>query len=136
MVPSRGSKVEPLIALSAPRIVRCGDFGHETVVKILTNMLCAVQDCAMGEVMMIAKKCGVDLKLFLILIQMALLHIHSPLPSLLSIFRLPSFENIYECTPACSNVTCSILAAVYSGSSMQCVSPQVIPFAGRRSLRG
>jgi len=56
-------RVEPLIALSAPRIVRCGDFGHETVVKILTNMLCAVQDCAMGEVMMIAKKCGVDLKL-------------------------------------------------------------------------
>ena len=58
MVRCRGSKVEPLIALSAPRIVRCGDFGHETVVKILTNMLCAVQDCAMGEVMMIAKKCG------------------------------------------------------------------------------
>jgi len=57
--------VKPLIALSAPRIVRCGDFGHETVVKILTNMLCAVQDCAMGEVMMIAKKSGVDLKLLL-----------------------------------------------------------------------
>ena len=77
MVRCRGSKVEPLIALSAPRIVRCGDFGHETVVKILTNMLCAVQDCAMGEVMMIAKKCGVDLKLLLILIQMPLLHISS-----------------------------------------------------------
>ncbi len=58
-------QVQPLIALSAPRIVRCGDFGHETVVKILTNMLCAVQDCAMGEVMMIAKKSGVDLKLLL-----------------------------------------------------------------------
>eukprot|EP00913_Durusdinium_trenchii_P018077 g16986.t1 len=42
-------RVKPLIALSAPRIIRCGDFGHETVVKILTNMLCAVQDCAMGE---------------------------------------------------------------------------------------
>ena len=77
MVRCRGAKVEPLIALSAPRIVRCGDFGHETVVKILTNMLCAVQDCAMGEVMMIAKKCGVDLKLLLILIQMPLLHISS-----------------------------------------------------------
>ena len=24
-------RVKPLIALSAPRIVRCGDFGHETV---------------------------------------------------------------------------------------------------------
>jgi len=56
-------RVKPLISLSAPRIVRCGEFGHETVVKILTNMLCAVQDCAMGEVMMIAKKSGVDMKL-------------------------------------------------------------------------
>jgi len=56
-------RVKPLISLSAPRIVRCGEFGHETVVKILTNMLCAVQDCAMGEAMMIAKKCGVDMKM-------------------------------------------------------------------------
>ncbi|CAJ1377324.1 unnamed protein product [Effrenium voratum] len=56
-------QVKPLISLSAPRIIRCGEFGHETVVKILTNMLCAVQDCAMGEVMMIAKKSGVDMKL-------------------------------------------------------------------------
>jgi len=56
-------RVKPLISLSAPRIIRCGEFGHETVVKILTNMLCAVQDCAMGEVMMIAKKSGVDMKL-------------------------------------------------------------------------
>jgi len=56
-------RVKPLISLSAPRIVRCGEFGHETVVKILTNMLCAVQDCAMGEAMMIAKKEGVDMKL-------------------------------------------------------------------------
>jgi 3-hydroxyisobutyrate dehydrogenase len=56
-------RVKPLISLSAPRIVRCGEFGHETVVKILTNMLCAVQDCAMGEAMMIAKKSGVDMKL-------------------------------------------------------------------------
>eukprot|EP00933_Yihiella_yeosuensis_P069869 TRINITY_DN7692_c1_g1_i1.p1 TRINITY_DN7692_c1_g1~~TRINITY_DN7692_c1_g1_i1.p1 ORF type:complete len:380 (+),score=105.96 TRINITY_DN7692_c1_g1_i1:86-1225(+) len=56
-------KVKPLISLSAPRIVRCGEFGHETVVKILTNMLCAVQDCAMGEAMMVAKKSGVDMKL-------------------------------------------------------------------------
>jgi len=56
-------RVKPLISLSAPRIVRCGEFGHETVVKILTNMMCAVQDCAMGEAMMIAKKSGVDMKL-------------------------------------------------------------------------
>jgi len=56
-------RVKPLIALSAPRIVRCGEFGHETVVKILSNMLCAIQDCAMGEAMMIAKKSGVDMKL-------------------------------------------------------------------------
>eukprot|EP00930_Biecheleria_cincta_P093226 TRINITY_DN8344_c0_g3_i1.p1 TRINITY_DN8344_c0_g3~~TRINITY_DN8344_c0_g3_i1.p1 ORF type:complete len:376 (+),score=60.56 TRINITY_DN8344_c0_g3_i1:78-1205(+) len=57
------NRVKPLISLSAPRIVRCGEFGHETVIKILTNMLCAVQDCAMGEAMMIAKKSGVDMKL-------------------------------------------------------------------------
>uniref|UniRef100_A0A7S1WDH5 3-hydroxyisobutyrate dehydrogenase n=1 Tax=Alexandrium catenella TaxID=2925 RepID=A0A7S1WDH5_ALECA len=56
-------QVKHLISLSAPRIVRCGEFGHETVVKILSNMLCAVQDCAMGEAMMIAKKSGVDMKL-------------------------------------------------------------------------
>jgi 3-hydroxyisobutyrate dehydrogenase len=57
------NRVKDLISLSAPRIVRCGAFGHETVVKILTNMLCAVQDCAMGEAMMIAKKSGVDMKI-------------------------------------------------------------------------
>ena len=45
-------KITPLLQLSAPRMVPCGKFGHETVVKILTNMLCAVQDCAMGEAML------------------------------------------------------------------------------------
>ena len=30
-----------LVALSAPRIVRCGEFGHATIVKLFSNMLCA-----------------------------------------------------------------------------------------------
>lgn len=57
-------KIRPLLALSCgqDRIIRCGDFGHETVIKIITNMLCAVQDCAMGEAILIAKKNDVCLK--------------------------------------------------------------------------
>ena len=42
-------QIASLVALSAPRIVRCGDFGHATVIKIFSNMLCAVHDCAIGE---------------------------------------------------------------------------------------
>merc|ERR1712070_974641 len=55
-------RVSPIIELSCPTMVNCGGFGKATVIKILSNMLCAVNDCAMGEAMMIAKKSGVDMK--------------------------------------------------------------------------
>jgi 3-hydroxyisobutyrate dehydrogenase len=56
------NELEDLIALSAPRIVRCGDFGHATIIKIFSNILCAVQDVAVGEALCVAKKAGIDMK--------------------------------------------------------------------------
>lgn len=56
-------EIASLIALSAPRIVRCGKFGHATIIKIYSNILCAVQDAAVGEALCVAKKAGVDMKL-------------------------------------------------------------------------
>lgn len=57
------SRVEELIALSAPRIVRCGTFGHASIIKIFSNILCAVHDVAVGETLCVAKKAGLDMKL-------------------------------------------------------------------------
>ena len=55
--------IADLIALSAPRIVRCGTFGHATIIKIFSNILCAVHDVAVGETLCVAKKAGLDMKL-------------------------------------------------------------------------
>lgn len=55
--------VTGLLELSVRKAIHCGDMGHATIVKILSNMLCATMDCAMGEAICIAKKGGVDLKL-------------------------------------------------------------------------
>lgn len=55
--------VADLISLSAPRMVHCGEFGHATIVKIYSNILCAVHDVAVGETLCVAKKAGLDLKL-------------------------------------------------------------------------
>jgi len=56
-------QIADLVALSAPRIVRCGEFGHATVIKIYSNVLCAVHDVAIGETLSVCKKMGLDLKL-------------------------------------------------------------------------
>ena len=56
-------KIADLVALSAPRIVRCGDFGHATIIKIFSNILCAVHDVAIGEALCVCKKAGLDMKL-------------------------------------------------------------------------
>jgi len=56
-------RIAELIALSAPRIVRCGEFGHATIIKIFSNMLCAVHDVAIGEALCVCKKAGLDMKL-------------------------------------------------------------------------
>ena len=56
------SKARDLISLSAPRIVHCGDFGHATIIKIFSNILCAVHDVAIGEALCVAKKAGIDMK--------------------------------------------------------------------------
>ena len=50
-------------ALSAPRIVRCGEFGHATIIKIFSNILCAAHDVAVGETLCVAKKAGLDMQL-------------------------------------------------------------------------
>lgn len=55
--------IAALVALSAPRIVRCGTFGHATIIKIFSNILCAVHDVAVGETLCVAKKAGLDMKL-------------------------------------------------------------------------
>ena len=55
--------IAKLVALSAPRIVRCGEFGHATVIKIFSNILCAAHDVAVGETLCTAKKAGLDMKL-------------------------------------------------------------------------
>ena len=56
-------RIASLVALSAPRIVRCGTFGHATIVKIFSNILCAAHDVAIGETLCLAKKAGLDLRL-------------------------------------------------------------------------
>jgi len=56
-------EIADLVALSAPRIVRCGTFGHATIIKIFSNMLCAVHDVAVGEALCVCKKAGLDMKL-------------------------------------------------------------------------
>jgi 3-hydroxyisobutyrate dehydrogenase len=56
-------QIAELIALSAPRIVRCGEFGHATVIKIFSNILCAAHDVAVGETLCTAKKAGLDMQL-------------------------------------------------------------------------
>ena len=55
--------IADLVALSAPRIIRCGAFGHATVIKIFSNILCAHIDVAAGEALCTAKKAGLDLRL-------------------------------------------------------------------------
>jgi 3-hydroxyisobutyrate dehydrogenase len=55
--------IAKLVALSAPRIVRCGEFGHATIIKIFSNILCAAHDVAIGETLCTAKKAGLNLQL-------------------------------------------------------------------------
>ena len=56
-------EIEEIIAMSAPRMVHCGAFGHATIIKIYSNILCALQDVAMGEALSVARKAGLDMKL-------------------------------------------------------------------------
>eukprot|EP00510_Aplanochytrium_minuta_P001532 CAMPEP_0184021018 /NCGR_PEP_ID=MMETSP0954-20121128/9679_1 /TAXON_ID=627963 /ORGANISM="Aplanochytrium sp, Strain PBS07" /LENGTH=380 /DNA_ID=CAMNT_0026302959 /DNA_START=128 /DNA_END=1271 /DNA_ORIENTATION=- len=52
-----------LIELSAPRIVRCGEFGHATILKVYSNVLCALHDVGIAETLVVCKKAGMDMKL-------------------------------------------------------------------------
>ena len=56
-------RIASLVALSAPRLVRCGEFGHATIIKIWSNILCAVHDVHIGEILCVCKKAGLDMKL-------------------------------------------------------------------------
>merc|ERR1719160_2040369 len=55
--------IADLIALSAPRMVRCGTFGHATIIKIFSNILCAMHNVAIGETLSVCKKAGLDMRL-------------------------------------------------------------------------
>jgi len=55
--------IADLVALSAPRLVRCGEFGHATVIKVWSNVLCAAMDVHIGEVLACCKKAGLDMNL-------------------------------------------------------------------------
>ena len=43
--------------------MRCGEFGHATIIKIFSNILCAAHDVAVGETLCVAKKAGLDMQL-------------------------------------------------------------------------
>jgi len=57
-------EVKPLMTASFQTAIYCGEFGTATIPKVMSNMLTVVQIIALGEVMMIAKRAGLDLKVF------------------------------------------------------------------------
>lgn len=56
--------VWPLLEASYMKIVYTGEVGSAMTVKVVSNMLASVQLLAMSEVLMLAKRSGIDLKLF------------------------------------------------------------------------
>jgi 3-hydroxyisobutyrate dehydrogenase len=57
-------KVLPILNASYCYSTYTGDVGTAMVPKVVSNMLCCVHAAAMGEVLMIAKRLGVDLEAF------------------------------------------------------------------------
>ncbi|KAF2359116.1 3-hydroxyisobutyrate dehydrogenase NAD-binding domain [Trinorchestia longiramus] len=56
--------VLPLMDCSYQRTIYCGEIGSAMMVKVVSNLLAAVHLIAMSEVLMLAKRGGMDLKLF------------------------------------------------------------------------
>lgn len=58
------AEVKPLMTASFQTAIYTGEFGTATIPKVMSNMLTVVNIIALGEVMMIAKRAGLDLKVF------------------------------------------------------------------------
>ncbi|XP_068210625.1 2-hydroxy-3-oxopropionate reductase-like [Palaemon carinicauda] len=58
------SAMNPILEASYSGIFYVGPIGSAMMVKVVSNMLAAVNIVSMGEVLMLAKKAGVDLKTF------------------------------------------------------------------------
>merc|ERR1711997_1348431 len=53
-------EVQPILAASYSSVMYTGGLGSAMIPKVLSNMLCGLQVCAMAEAMMIAKRSGID----------------------------------------------------------------------------
>jgi len=52
--------VEPILNASYSSVMYTGGLGTAMIPKVLSNMLCGLQVCAMAEAMLIAKRSGID----------------------------------------------------------------------------
>jgi len=57
-------KAKPVLDASYSTVMYTGELGTAMIPKVLSNMLCAVQICAMSECFAIAQRSGMDLDLF------------------------------------------------------------------------
>jgi len=53
-------KVKPILDASYSSVMYTGGLGTAMIPKVLSNMLCGLQVCAMAEAMLIAKRSGID----------------------------------------------------------------------------
>jgi len=53
-------EVKPILDASYSSVMYTGGLGSAMIPKVLSNMLCGLQVCAMAEAMMIAKRSGID----------------------------------------------------------------------------
>eukprot|EP00794_Sanderia_malayensis_P020411 gene20411-22424_t len=54
----------PLLKMSGETVLYLGGLGTATITKVISNMLAATHNVAMGEALMLAKKNNIDLKMF------------------------------------------------------------------------
>ena len=52
----------PILEQSSKKVLYVGEMGTATIVKVISNMLAALNNVSMGEAMMLAKRGGVDMK--------------------------------------------------------------------------
>merc|ERR1712150_98501 len=57
-------QMRPLMKACFQTIIYTGEFGTAMIPKVLSNMLTVVEIIALGEVLMIAKRAGLDMKTF------------------------------------------------------------------------
>ncbi len=57
-------ELHPLLKMSGETVLYLGGLGTATITKIISNMLAATHNVAMGEALMLAKRNNIDLKMF------------------------------------------------------------------------